>query len=57
MIVSLLAQGVEPTVAAYTAVYLHGKSGDVAVNRCSERAMTPSDMINLLGDIFLNFEN
>ena len=57
MIVSLLAQGIEPTVAAYTAVYLHGKSGDIAANRCSERSMTPTDMINLLGDIFLNFEN
>ncbi len=57
MIVSLLAQGVEPNLAAYTAVYLHGKSGDLAVKRYSERAMTPSDMINLLGDIFLEYEN
>ena len=57
MIVSLLAQGIEPITAAYTAVYLHGKSGDIAANRYSQRAMTPTDMINLLGDIFLNFEN
>ncbi len=56
MIVSLLAQGVEPLSAAIAAVYIHGKSGDKAKELHSKRAMTPTDMINCLDGIFCEYE-
>lgn len=48
MIVSLLAQGIEPIKAACAAVYLHGEAGDKAAAKRGERAMLPTDMIEEL---------
>ncbi len=56
MLVSLLAQGIKVQLAAISAVYLHGESGDAAVRLHSQRAMTPTDMINCLDGIFLKYE-
>jgi NAD(P)H-hydrate repair Nnr-like enzyme with NAD(P)H-hydrate dehydratase domain len=36
------------------AVRIHGMAGDSAKNRFSECAMLPTDMTDLLGDVFKN---
>lgn len=48
ILVSLLAQGLSPELAAKSAVYLHGEAGDKAAERLSERSMLPSDIIEEL---------
>ena len=48
IIVSLLAQGLEPPNAAKAAVYLHGEAGDKAAEKRGERAMLPTDLIEEL---------
>ena len=56
MLVSLLAQGVEPFDAACTAVWLHGKAGEMVSSRLSQRAMLPGDLVQVLPSLFLEFE-
>lgn len=56
MMVSLLAQGIEPQKAIPAAVYLHGMAGDIAAAEYTQRAMQVSDMINVLPRVFKNFE-
>lgn len=56
MIVSFLAQGTEPVKAAKAAVYLHGKAGDMAADKYSERAMTPTKMLEFFPKIFKPLE-
>ncbi len=48
IITALLANGLEPYIAARSAVWLHSAAGDSARELFGERAMLPSDMINLL---------
>ena len=52
MLVSLLGQGMAPFEAACTAVYLHGLCGDLAAAEKTERAMTPTDMIEKISDAY-----
>lgn len=56
LIASLAAQGMEAYQAALCGVYLHGAAGDRAAARVSQHALLPSDIIEELGDLFLNFE-
>jgi len=53
VILSLLAQGYDPDIAAILGVYLHGLAGDLAAGEMGEEALTASDLINHLGDAFL----
>ena len=53
---SLAAQGVPPYEAAVCGVYLHGAAGDAAARRCSQRGMLPTDLIEELCSLFLQFE-
>ena len=48
ILVSLLAQGIEPEKAAKAAVYLHGEAGDKAAAHHSTHSMLPSDIIEEL---------
>lgn len=48
MIASLLGQGFEPGRAAYTAVCLHGRAGDLAARKLGEYAMTAQDLADFL---------
>lgn len=48
ILVSLLAQGMEPSLAAKAAVYLHGEAGDKAAEHRSKHSMLPSDIIEEL---------
>lgn len=49
---SLLGQGLSAWQAAYTAVYLHGLAGDYAALRCTEHAMTASEIIAALPEAY-----
>lgn len=48
LLCALLAQGMEPMLAARRAVYLHGLAGDLAAREESEYALAPSDLIAFL---------
>jgi NAD(P)H-hydrate epimerase len=56
MIVSLCAQGLHPFDAATTAVWLHGAAGEKTAAEKSRRGMLPSDVIETLPFLFLEFE-
>lgn len=56
MIASFLAQGFSAIDAAVCATYIHGLAGDRCSKKMSEAAMTPTDLINTLPDVFLKFE-
>ncbi|MBQ7120416.1 MAG: NAD(P)H-hydrate dehydratase [Oscillospiraceae bacterium] len=45
IITSLIGQGIPCDVAAYTAVWLHGRAGDIAAEKYGEYSMTPTDML------------
>jgi len=46
LLAGLLAQGIEPFRAAKTAVWLHGKAGDLVAAKNTEVAMTATDLID-----------
>ena len=48
LLVSLLAQGIEPYDAARAAVYLHGRAGDLVAWRRSQMGLTAGDLIREL---------
>lgn len=56
MIASLLAQGFSAHDAAVCATFIHGLAGDACSKKMSQIAMTPTDLINTLPDVFLKFE-
>lgn len=49
MIGGLLAGGYRPADAACSAVYLHGKAGEMAAEEHGEAAMLASDVVNYIG--------
>ena len=53
---ALVAQGVPPYEAAVCGVYLHGAAGDLAAAKHSQHGMLPTDLIEELGSLFLQFE-
>lgn len=46
LLTGLLGRGIEPFQAAKTAVWLHGKAGDLAAGRVTEEAMAATDLID-----------
>lgn len=48
VLLALLGQGMEPGLAAATAVFLHGAAGDLCARQWGEAGMLPSDLIELL---------
>lgn len=52
MTASFYAQGFSALDSAVMAVHLHASAGDAARKTFSECAMLPTDMINLLGEVF-----
>lgn len=48
LIVGMLAQGIDPKIAAVSSVYIHGFAGCVAASELGKRAMLPTDVIENL---------
>jgi NAD(P)H-hydrate epimerase len=48
LIAGLLAQGVEPVLAAQAGTYIHGLAGDLAAERLGQEAMLAGDLLDLL---------
>ena len=57
MLVSFLAQGMQPAAAADAAVHLHGLAGDRAAAKLSRHAMSARDLIDQLPALFLELES
>ncbi len=55
-ITGMLAQGYEPKIAAILSVYLHGLAGDLAAKRIGQEALLASDIIDNLGNAFLEMK-
>ena len=53
MILSLLAQGYDPSEAAMAGVYLHGFAGDLAAQKMGRQALIASDITDHIGKAFL----
>lgn len=53
---ALIGQHLPPERAVYTAVWLHGRAGDICARRLGEYAMTPTDLINALPEVLKNVE-
>lgn len=53
IITSFLAQGYLPEQAAIAGVYIHGLAGDIAAAHTSQPALIASDIIDYLGQAFL----
>ena len=56
MIASLIGQGMAAFEAAQLGVYLHGKAGDVAARRRSERGMVAVDILESIPRAILKYE-
>ncbi len=56
IILSLIAQGLHPEKAAVAAIYIHGLAGDLAMKKKSEYSMIAGDIIDSLGDAFLQID-
>ena len=56
IIASLAAQGCAPFDAAIAGVSIHAAAGDAAAEKLGKTAMLPSDIIDHLADVFIEFE-
>lgn len=54
---ALLAQGIAAEEAAPTAVWLHGRAGDLARDKGGEEALIAGEIINFLGTAFLSLSS
>ncbi len=55
-ILGLLAQGISPSKAALAGVFLHGLAGDMAAGKKSANALIAGDIIESLGDAFIQLQ-
>lgn len=54
VIAGFIAQGYEPLKATLFGVYLHGRAGDIAVDKTAYQSLTASDIINGIGMAFID---
>ncbi len=57
IMVSLLAQGMEPMEAAVCAVFMHGDAADEVAKKASTRGMLATDIINYLPEYYGKYES
>jgi ADP-dependent NAD(P)H-hydrate dehydratase / NAD(P)H-hydrate epimerase len=57
MIGAFLARGLPPAAALQTAVYLHGRAGDLAAARLGQEALIASDVIAALPEAILELQS
>jgi NAD(P)H-hydrate epimerase len=55
ILTGLLAQGYSPYDASRLGVFLHGLAGDLAVTHCSEDSLIASDIVDNIGNTYLQF--
>lgn len=53
---SLVAQGVSTLNSSIISVFIHGRSGDICKEKFSSFSVTPTDIINNLSEVFLEFD-
>ncbi|MBI5473156.1 MAG: NAD(P)H-hydrate dehydratase [Ignavibacteriae bacterium] len=56
IIVSLLAQGMEPGAAAYCGVHIHGLAGDIAATKFGQRSLMALDILENIPDALNEIE-
>jgi NAD(P)H-hydrate epimerase len=56
VVAGLRAQGMEPFVAAWTGVYLHGLAGDLAASRFGQRSIVATDLLDHLSSAIQSVE-
>ncbi|MFC2151169.1 NAD(P)H-hydrate dehydratase [Bacteroidota bacterium] len=56
IILSLLGQGYNPKLAAIIGVYIHGLAGDVAAKKVGQEALIATDIIENLGNAFIQIK-
>lgn len=56
IIAGLLAQKATPAQAAAAGVWIHGRCGDLAAKRYTQRGMSVEDVVNCLPDVFRELE-
>ncbi len=56
IIASLLAQKIGPAAAAAAGVWIHGRSGDIAAGRFTQRGMSVEDVVSCLSAVFKELE-
>ena len=54
IITGLIAQNYEPLKAAIFGVYLHGRAGDIAIEKTGYQALTASSIINSIGSAYID---
>lgn len=54
IIMSFLAQGINPKLAAISGMYVHGLAGDIAASTLGQHALIASDIIENIGEAMLN---
>jgi NAD(P)H-hydrate repair Nnr-like enzyme with NAD(P)H-hydrate dehydratase domain len=52
ILTGLLAQGIEPPIAAILGVYLHGRAGDLAFAKSGRAPLIASDIIDMIPAAF-----
>ncbi len=52
---AFLSQGVAPFETAVLAAYLHGRAGDLCAEKYTQRAMLPTDLVDVLPEVFREF--
>ncbi|MGH7307518.1 MAG: NAD(P)H-hydrate dehydratase [Candidatus Rokuibacteriota bacterium] len=57
MVGAFLARGLPPTAALQTAVYLHGRAGDLAAARLGQEGLIASDVIAALPEAILELQS
>ncbi|MDD6857548.1 NAD(P)H-hydrate dehydratase [Lachnospiraceae bacterium HCP1S3_C3] len=54
---ALMCQGMNPDMAAYSGVYIHGKAGDVAADKYGQYGMNATELAESLKKVMKKYEN
>ena len=54
---ALMCQGMNPDRAAYSGVYINGKAGDVAAEKCGQYGMNATELAESLKEVMKKYEN
>ena len=57
MVGALAARWIPLPLAAACGAWIHGRAGELAARRRSEEAMLPTDLLDAIGDVFLEWKD